>query len=110
MVYLYAASIKPYMTIDQLNQEFKAHTRQLKSYILRITASVADTEDIVQDTYLKAVDKLDSFRGESSLKTWLFAIASNIAKDNLRAQKRWTEDVTDIARAAAKSDEQFYSN
>lgn len=98
------------MTIELLNHEFKSISAQLKSYLLRITASVTDAEDIVQDTYLKAVDKLNSFRGESSLKTWLFAIASNIAKDNLRAQKRWREDVTDIARQAALGDEQFFKD
>jgi len=73
--------------------------------LVRITASVRDAEDITQDTYLKAVDKISTFRGESSLKTWLFTIASNLAKDNLRAQKRWTENVTDITKAAAMSNQ-----
>ncbi len=77
----------------------------MKSYLVRITASVRDAEDITQDTYLKAVDKISTFRGESSLKTWLFTIASNLAKDNLRAQKRWTENVTDITKAAAMSNQ-----
>ena len=69
------------MTKEQLNKEFEEIRGQLKSYILRITASVQDTEDIVQDTYIKSLEKLDSFRGDSTLKTWLFAIASNIAKN-----------------------------
>lgn len=81
---------------------------QLKSYLLRITASVPDAEDIVQDTYIRALNKLDTFRGDSSLKTWLFSIASNLAKDNLRAQKRWVEDVTDIAREAALTHHEFF--
>lgn len=96
------------MTIELFNREFEGIIGQLKSYILRITASVVDTEDIVQDTYIKALDKLDTFRGESTLKTWLFTIASNLAKDNLRAQKRWTENVTDITKAAAMSNKEFF--
>lgn len=96
------------MSNEQFSEEFEAFRGQLKSYILRITASVADTEDIVQDTYLKAVGKLSSFQGESSLKTWVFAIASNLAKDNLRAKKRWTENVTDICREAAMSNQAFF--
>ncbi len=96
------------MTTDQLADEFEPIRGQLKSYILRITASVADAEDIVQDTYIKATEKLQTFKGESSLKTWLFAIASNLAKDNLRARKRWVENVTDIAKDAAHSDPQFF--
>jgi RNA polymerase sigma-70 factor (ECF subfamily) len=96
------------MTIELLNQEFNNTLGQLKSYLVRITASVADAEDIAQDTYLKAVEKISTFKGESSLKTWLFAIASNLAKDNLRFRNRWVENVTDIAREAALNDPQFF--
>ncbi|MDX2173618.1 MAG: RNA polymerase sigma factor [Bacteroidota bacterium] len=96
------------MTVELLNQEFEGIVGQLKSYLLRITASVVDAEDITQDTYIKAAEKINTFRGESSLKTWVFTIASNLAKDNLRAQKRWTENVTDITKAAALNNQQFF--
>ncbi len=96
------------MTTEQMTKEFERSNGQLKSYILRITASVADAEDIVQDTYIKATEKLESFKGESSIKTWLFAIASNLAKDNLRARKRWIENVTQITKDAALSDLKFF--
>src|SRR5882757_2551950 len=96
------------MKTENLITEFQKSSGQLKSYILRITASVADAEDIVHDTYIKAAEKLDTFKGQSSLKTWLFAIASNLAKDNLRARQRWVENVTDISREAALSNPQFF--
>ncbi len=96
-------------TTEEFNREFDSIRPQLKSYILRITASRADAEDIVHDTYLKAFEKLESFKGESSLKTWLFAIAVNLAKDNLRAQRRWTEQVTDICKEAALGNQQFFA-
>ncbi|HXS38148.1 MAG TPA: RNA polymerase sigma factor [Flavipsychrobacter sp.] len=94
---------------EQLKNEFELSQGQLKSYILRITASVADAEDIVHDTFIKATEKLHTFRGQSSLKTWLFAIASNLAKDNLRAKKRWVANVTDIARESAHSSPEFFN-
>jgi RNA polymerase sigma-70 factor (ECF subfamily) len=96
------------MDKDQLTVEFERSKEQLKSYVLRITASVADTEDILQDTYVKASEKLETFKGQSSLRTWLFAISSNLAKDNLRAKRRWVEHVTDLAREAAFTDPQFF--
>jgi RNA polymerase sigma-70 factor (ECF subfamily) len=96
------------MTIELLNQEFEGIVGHLRSYLLRITASVVDAEDIAQDTYIKAAEKINTFRGESSLKTWVFTIASNLAKDNLRAQKRWVENVTDITKAAALNNQQFF--
>jgi len=95
------------MKTDELLAEFSKARGQLRSYILRLTASVADTDDIVHDTYIKAAEEIDTFRGQSSLKTWLFTIASNLAKDNLRARRRWVENVTDIAREAALSNPQF---
>ncbi len=57
------------MTIEQFTTEFELVRPQLKSYLLRITASVEDTEDIVQDTFIKASTKLDTFRAESTVKT-----------------------------------------
>ena len=96
------------MTTDELIVEFETFRGQLKSFILRMTASVQDTEDIVQDTYLKAHAKIDTFRGEASLKTWIFAIASNLAKDLLKSKKRWPENVTDICREAALNNGQFF--
>ena len=38
-------------------------------------------EDAVQETFIKAYRKMETFRGESSEKTWLFAIAANVCRD-----------------------------
>ena len=96
------------MTITEYTKEFEANRSHLKSFILRITASREDTEDIIQDTYIKSSLNLDTFKGTSSLKTWIFTIASNIAKDNLRAQKRWPETVTDICREKALANPDYF--
>lgn len=96
------------MTIDQLNSEFENFRAPLKSYLLRLVTNVQETEDIVQDTWLKASQKIDSFREDSSLKTWIFTIASNLAKDHLRSQKRWVEEVTDICKEAALQNQPFF--
>ena len=96
------------MTTDELTTQFVTIQGELKSFLLRMTASVPDAEDIVQETYLKAHAKIDTFRGEASLKTWVFSIASNLARDLLRSKKRWPENVTDICKDAALSNRQFF--
>lgn len=96
------------MTTEILTREFEAFRPMLRSYVLRMTASVQDTEDIVQDTFIKAHEKLDTFKGSSSLKTWVFAIAGNLTRDLLRSQKRWPENVTDICREAALGNREFF--
>ena len=95
------------MTTDELTTQFVTLQAELKSFLLRMTASVQDAEDIVQDTYVKAQAKIDSFRGESSLKTWIFSIAANLARDLLKSKKRWPETVTDICREQALGSRQF---
>ena len=98
---------KPDMTSNDLTVEFIALQGELRSYLLRLTASLQDAEDIVQDTYLKAQTKIETFRGESSLKTWVFGIASNLARDRLRARRRWPENATDICRDETLGNPQF---
>lgn len=88
-------------------KEFESFRPQLKSFILRMTASQEDTEDLVQDTYIKALEKLDSFSGNSSLKTWVFTVGSNLTKDFMRSKKLWPENVTDICRGKALSNPDF---
>ena len=95
------------MTTDQLITEFETFQGELKSFLLRMTASVQDAEDIVQDTYIKAQAKIHTFRGDSSLKTWIFSIASNLARDLLKSRKRWPETVTDICREEVLGNRQF---
>jgi len=96
------------MTTDQLTAEFETFQGELKSFLLRMTASVQDAEDILQDTYIKAQRKIDTFRGDSSLKTWIFSIASNLAWDLLRSKKRWPETVTDICREETLRNRKFF--
>lgn len=72
-----------------------------------MTASGQDSEDIVQDTFIKAFRNIQSYKGSSSLKTWIFAIATNLCKDFLRSKKLWPENVTDLSKDAAISSPTF---
>lgn len=66
---------------------------KLKSYLYRLTANRNDAEDITHDTFVRCFDKLDQFDGGSSLKTWAFRVATNLAYNELKRRKRWTVDV-----------------
>jgi len=77
---------------------FSVFQNQLKSYLFRLTANRNDAEDLTHDTFIKAYDKLSTFKGESSLKTWVFQIATNLSYNYLKRQKRWTADVSEQAK------------
>lgn len=61
------------------------HQRQVYSMALRLTGNAAAADDITQETFISAWRHLGRFRGESSLKTWLFRIAAN----KVRSYWRW---------------------
>src|SRR3954471_19885682 len=64
--------------------------------VARFVASVGardGVEEVVQDTFVRAFASLDGFRGESSLRTWLFTIARRLVLDRRRAARRRGEQV-----------------
>ncbi len=77
---------------------FAEFQNQLKSYLYRLLANRNDAEDLTHDTFIKAFDKLSTFKGEASLKTWVFQIATNLSYNYLQRQKRWTADVSEQAK------------
>ena len=77
---------------------FASFQEQLKSYLYRLLANRNDAEDITHDAFIKAFDKLSTFKGESSLKTWVFQIATHLAYNYLQRRKRWTPDVSEKSK------------
>jgi RNA polymerase sigma-70 factor, ECF subfamily len=87
---------------------FIAFQNQLKSYLYRLVTDRNVAEDLAHDTFVKAFDKLSTFKGNSSLKTWVFQIATHLAYDHLRRYKRWSPDAQDKAKALALGDKTVY--
>ena len=56
---------------------------KIVGYLRRLVGD-ADAEDVAQEVFVKVSRSLDSFRGDSSLSTWIYRIASNAATDHLR--------------------------
>lgn len=53
-----------------------------------------DVEELVQDTFVRAFGSLDAFRGESSLRTWLFTIERRLLLDRRRSERRRRDQAT----------------
>jgi len=55
----------------------------------RMTGNEADAEDVVQETFLRAFNRLSEYESRAHFSSWLHRIASNYAIDLLRRRKRW---------------------
>ena len=67
---------------------FERHHRGVYQFCLQMTRHPAQSEDLVQDVFLKILRKAGSFRGDGLFKAWMFNIARNISLDHIRKSKR----------------------
>jgi RNA polymerase sigma-70 factor (ECF subfamily) len=66
----------------------EAHRRELTGYCYRMLGSAFEADDAVQETMLRAWQAADGFAGRSSVRSWLYRIATNVCLDTLRSGKR----------------------
>jgi RNA polymerase sigma-70 factor, ECF subfamily len=83
-------------SIDQ--REFSAmaepYRRELQAHCYRMVGSVQDAEDMVQETFLRAWRRRETFEGRASFRAWLYRIATNVCLDALDQRPRRMLPVT----------------
>ena len=78
--------IKRYLNGDK--RAFGVLVNRYKDFIynlaLRLTGKSTEAEDLVQEIFIRTMDKIDSFRGEAKFSTWLYRLAANLCYDWIR--------------------------
>ena len=75
------------ITAEEFDAIVRRHQRRVHRFLLTLLRDPEEADNLTQECFLRAYQNLSSFRGESSLETWLLRIAANLARDHARNRK-----------------------
>ena len=81
---------------DALSEIVTQNESLVYNTALRLLANVDEAECVLQETFLKVIQALPEFKGESSLSTWIYRIATNFALMRLRGKKKQMSGLDDV--------------
>jgi RNA polymerase sigma-70 factor (ECF subfamily) len=74
--------------VDAFESLYREHAPAVLALCRRMSGGEREARELVQDVFVRAWEKLASFRGESSLPTWIHRLAVNVVLTRLRSEKR----------------------
>lgn len=74
----------PLPELPELEELYRLYRTDLYHYLCHLTHDPAEAEDLLSETFLRALKRLHTYRGDCAVKTWLFGIARNIWLEGLR--------------------------
>src|SRR4029078_1124996 len=98
------------MTTDTLDETtfgagVERHRRELHVHCYRMLGSLEESEDLVQETFLRAWRRRDSFEGRAPLRAWLYKIATNACLDALDKRPRTVSPAGEVRWVQAHPDQ-----
>ena len=80
---------------------YRSHQGRIYGLCLRMVADAHRAEDLTQEAFIRAWEKLAQFRAESAFATWLHRLAVNVVLGDLRSRGRWSSQQVEIADSPA---------
>lgn len=85
-----------------MDEIYRRHAKAVYAFLLAKTADSMLAEELTQETFYQAVKSIGSFKGESSMSTWLIGIANNVLRGYFRKQKKQAEEELPKTELAAR--------
>ena len=89
------------MPSPNMDEIYHRHAKSVYAFLAK-TADSMLAEELTQETFYQAVKSIGSFRGESSVSTWLIGIANNVLRGYFRKQKKQAEEELPKTEIAAR--------
>jgi RNA polymerase sigma-70 factor, ECF subfamily len=90
---------------SQFEQLYRDYRSKISRYLTRLV-DAAEAEDLTQIVFLKVGEGLAGFRGESSIATWIYRIATNVATDRLRSRAAQSAPLLPATPSLAERDDE----
>ena len=90
------------MSSQNMDEIYRRHAKSVYAFLLAKTADSMLAEELTQETFYQAVKSIGSFKGESSVSTWLIGIANNVLRGYFRKQKKQAEEELPETEIAAR--------
>ena len=78
------------------------YRRELIAYCYRLTGTLTEAEDMVQEAFLRAFRALDSFEGRASLRAWLYRIAHNLCLNHVQRRPPVWQSLEDVGETGLR--------
>lgn len=84
---------------------FECYHDPIYRYVLRMVREPAEAEDLTQDTFLRAHNRLETLRDSEAIRGWLYRIATHACLDRLRGRRQWVSIESADATAPTLADD-----
>ncbi|MBQ7008913.1 MAG: RNA polymerase sigma factor [Ruminococcus sp.] len=90
--------------MNDLNEIYELYVNDVFRYLLKLTGNENEAEELTQETFLHAIRKIDTFRGETSIKAWLIVIAKNCYYSAMRSSWKYPAELDDNIQSEKAED------
>jgi RNA polymerase sigma-70 factor (ECF subfamily) len=77
--------------VKQIENLYILYKKDVYIYLFSLTHNLTLSEDLLSETFVNAISSIGNFKGQSSVKTWLFSIARNLWLQSMRKEKQTVE-------------------